>query len=713
MKRIHLIAHLLGVPCHFRFIPCFFHFLHFFVIASTLLWFGLAATPVCAQAHMPENYTNVSRIPVLETAWFWWVAGVFIAGVVIGCYTWHLYVTRQQQRLLSYNCATDTYAWPRSDQQWQNLLDFCPQGMLIMDEGGIIHYANQKAHQLLNRTSLYGEVFGLFISQHEWCDVNVVTCEGTITLELRCQATEWEGKHCTIISMNDVTKRIQLEEDMRHAQEAAEAANRAKSMFLANMSHELRTPLNAIIGFTQLMNLGDDLSPEYQEYVQIINSSGEHLLELINSVLDLSKIESGHMALNKTTVNLLHVLTDLENIFRLQAQEKDIFLLIECDQDVPQHIMVDEMKLRQVLINFISNAIKFTPHGGVTVRVWNERRTPPAVLHRLCFAVEDTGSGIAPHEREKLFDAFVQTRTGQQSYQGTGLGLAISRTFVQLMGGDIHVQSEIGRGTTFTFTIEFEGENVESEETDLLILQSDSVSQQIAGLAPEHLNHRILIVDDVYEMRLVLVKLLVPLGFDVREAENGQDALAIWREWKPHVILMDMSMPILDGYEATKYIKAHANGYAPVVIALTASSFEEDDMEIQAYGCDDVVHKPFHIDHLLRVLQKHLSLRYLYHEKIRTPSTGSQSSVAIAEYLIDIPLAWVDAMNRAALLGSPDTVQGLIYDIREEHSSLATELQYLVDHFKFDQIVAATEHVINHTCAGTCDACESEVTSTH
>ncbi|HEY9650144.1 MAG TPA: response regulator, partial [Coleofasciculaceae cyanobacterium] len=368
-----------------------------------------------------------------------------------------------------------------------------------------------------------------------------------------------------------------LEQQTRHSQELtaqnhalqkakleAEMANRAKSQFLSKMSHELRTPLNAILGFSQMMGRSPSLSPDQSEYIEIINRSGEHLLDLINDILSMAKIEAGQIALAENRFDLYRMLISLEEMFQFKANAKGLNLKFERASDIPQYIQTDEGKLRQVLINLISNAIKFTTHGNVTLRVMGREQqadtsedrentsTNSAALstskYRLFFQVEDTGPGIAANELSTIFDPFVQSQTGRQSLQGTGLGLTISQQFVRLMGGEIAVSSQLGQGTSFTF--------------DILVRVADAAeerritaTQQVIGLAPNQPTYRILVVEDVRVNRRLLVKLLSLVGFEVREASNGQEGIAIWQDWKPHLIWMDMQMPVMDGYEATQYIK--------------------------------------------------------------------------------------------------------------------------------------------------------------
>ncbi len=475
-------------------------------------------------------------------------------------------------------------------------------------------------------------------------------------------------------------------ESLERAAIAADAANRAKSEFLASMSHELRTPLNAILGFTQLMNRDRTLSPQHQEQLKTINRAGEHLLALINDILEMSKIEAGRTTLNESNFNLTSMLENLESMLELKARSKGLELKFELAPDLPPVIKADEGKLRQVLINILGNAIKFTQRGWVSLRAKVEKSERP--YFQLRFEIEDTGPGIAAEEMELLFEPFGQTKTGRESQQGTGLGLPISHKFVEMMGGDIQVSSTVDKGSAFSFDIRVIGSDVRDFRNEL--------SQRRAiALADTGKKRRILIADDLANNRQFLVALLTSLGFEVREAENGKEALRLRSSWEPDLILMDMRMPMMDGYEAAKRIKASERN--TIVIALTASAFEEDRQKILAAGCDDFLGKPFREEVLLEKIAEHLGIEYIYEgddglsqESNKTPEKICTTS-DIIEYLSKMPEDWVLQVRYGASQGTEDAILELLDRVPVELAPLARALEDLANEFQFETIVELTE----------------------
>ncbi len=481
--------------------------------------------------------------------------------------------------------------------------------------------------------------------------------------------------------------------ELRVAKEAAEASNRAKSVFLTNVSHELRTPLNAIIGFSQLMirtarlGRGGVLNQEQRENLKMIQSSGQHLLGLINEVLELSKIEAGRATLKVATFDLHRLLHGLEQMFRLRAEQKNLTLDFDLAPQVPPIVIADESKLRQILMNLLGNATKFTEKGGIALRccLSEERPEKNSELDEqllLLFEVEDTGPGIPPEDQETIFMPFVQADAGQQLTEGTGLGLSISQQFSQLMGGQLTIESQIGEGSIFRLLLPV----VVADALETLQVEPKRV---VSGLTPGQPTYRLLVVDDNAANRLLLVRLLEPLGFEVKEAGDGREAIEIWDSWSPHLIWMDMRMPGMDGYEATRQIKSTTKGQATVIIALTASALEEDREIILSEGCDDYVRKPFREEELFDTLYQYLGVTFTYEDI--APTVPELTAVDIPEFvtqLLELPSDWRQELRQTTLLGYSNQIHTLIDAIEAGMPLIADYLRQLADTYDHQSILA-------------------------
>ncbi|HAX80202.1 MAG TPA: hypothetical protein DCY88_31290 [Cyanobacteria bacterium UBA11372] len=492
--------------------------------------------------------------------------------------------------------------------------------------------------------------------------------------------------------------------ELQQAKELADNANQAKSTFLANMSHELRSPLNAVLGFAQIMMRSRSLPSEHIDNVGIISRSGEHLLTLINQVLEISKIEAGRTTLNEKNFDLYRLLDDVEDMFRLKADDAGLQLLCDRTAEVPRYIRTDQVKLRQILINLLNNAIKFTAEGGVSVRVGTssgflgsrevteeDRQEILESKQQIYFEVEDSGAGIAPEELDKLFEAFMQTSSGKNAQEGTGLGLAISRQFVKLMGGDISVSSQVGVGTIFKF-------NITAQLVDASDDEGQKNKRRVIALEPNQPRYRILIVDDKPLNRQLLVQLLNPFGFELKEACNGREAVEIWNEWEPHLIWMDMRMPVMDGYSATQEIKATTKGQATAVIALTASVLEEEKAIVLSAGCDDFMRKPFREDEIFTAMNKHIGVRYIYEE----PSDKAAQSLAKTEIkdvlapeaITKIPSELLLELASAANRSDMVEVDNLIQQVKAIDRAIADAFSVLANEFEFGKIASLIEAAI-------------------
>ena len=484
-------------------------------------------------------------------------------------------------------------------------------------------------------------------------------------------------------------QRQQALELLKEARVEAEAANQAKSTFLANMSHELRSPMNAILGFTQVMLRSPELDASDKENLNVILRSGEHLLALINQVLDLSKVEAGRMELIENTFDLYGLIEELEQMFSLQAANKGVQLIFVYGRQVPHYVQLDELKLRQVLINLLNNALKFTEKGSVRVVVDSGReemgsRAEAETIHRFIFEVEDSGPGIKPDELDTVFAAFSQTETGMRA-GGAGLGLPISRQLVRLMGGDMQVSSQVGKGTKFRFDIL--GRTVKDS---VITRTGDADGRFIIGLESGQPNYRILIVDDEWENREALFRLLNPIGFDLRQAENGQEAVAIAREWRPHLIWMDIRMPVMDGYEASRAINAAELDPEPVIIALTASTFMEESALASEAGCMVTVHKPYREREIFDTIKQYLGLRYRYELPFDTQE-AQVGSLVTASRLATLPLNLREQLSDALIQLDTVRMEQLVTEIRSQDKSLAEAIAGMLNQFKYEPLLEALE----------------------
>jgi PAS domain S-box-containing protein len=460
------------------------------------------------------------------------------------------------------------------------------------------------------------------------------------------------------------------------AKEAAEKANIAKSTFIATMSHELRTPLNAILGFSELMSLDLSTTAEQKETLGIINRSGSHLLNMINDVLDISKIEAGRLELDIQAFDLIKLLQEIGEMINVRATAKQLKFDLKIAADITRFIKTDSNKLRQVLINLLGNAIKFTANGSVVLHAY----TRPS-LDQLLLVVEiiDSGMGIPADKQQELFKPFVQLTQNDVDAQGTGLGLMISKSLVELMGGHISVSSEWGEGSTFKIELPVELANT----TDVAM---DENCKSVKSLAPNQPTWRLLVVDDNANNRLLLVIMLTNMGFQVREAENGREAICIFEAWQPHLIWMDMRMPDMDGYEATAKIRQLKGGNTVKIIALTASAFKEQHQKIIDSGCDTVLHKPFHIPEIFAALTKYLGVKFIYQEEIAKTVTLSSLKMT-TEMLTQLPLELRQQLHHATLQLDVEEIDSIIEQIRILTPEIADGLDELAKGFQFERIV--------------------------
>jgi PAS domain S-box-containing protein len=562
-----------------------------------------------------------------------------------------------------YNRAVETMR--QSEEQFRTIAESTSMAMLVSRlADGEITYANTSAGTMLHREGnelVTRSINDLYYIPTEWEDLQQLFLQNQRVrdYEIRlCSANQepvwvlaslqllWlEGEQVLLSTFYDITllkkTEIALREsetklreqanllehrveertrDLQIAKEAAESASRSKAAFLANMSHELRTPLNAILGFAQLMLYDQELNEQHQSDLQTICNSGNHLLTMINDILEMSKLEAGSVLLREKECSLYNIVDTARDMLSLKAQEKELSFDVNIHPEVPPYIYTDEGKLRQILINLIGNAIKFTDTGNICVRVYvrsipddsqaiiGEYSELPRIL---CFDVEDTGAGISDAEVSTLFKPFVQTSSGKRSQEGTGLGLSISYNYVKLMGGQMSVTSKVGIGSTFSF-------HIPVYSLDLFSLDSPTKSPNRVIRIEGKQVYRILIAEDIRLNRQLLTRILSPLGFEVREVSNGQDAIAVWESWSPHLIWMDIRMPIVSGQEATSGIREIekmrnvSESQRVRIIALTASLVNLREEDLFLNGFDGFLAKPFTEDEIFARMSEHLNLKYIY-----------------------------------------------------------------------------------------------------
>ena len=606
---------------------------------------------------------------------------------------WNQIIRRQKAAL-----ARNEARLRESEARFRGLSEASFEGIVIHEQGQIIE-VNQSALDLFGyeRAELVGQHARILMPSESWemaarhiatadekpYELQAVCKNGALfPMEVRAKQTPYQGRQVRVTVVRDITERKQYEEALRHAKEEAEKANQAKSIFLANMSHEIRTPMNAVLGFTEILKSLES-EPQKAQYLETIHRSGKTLLSLINDILDLSKIEAGKIELQYSPVSVQRLLMEVEMVFGQKADDLGLELQTKVIDPLQYSLLLDETKIRQIVFNLVSNAIKFTNQGSVSITadiIQKDSNSQSRV--DLTIAVEDTGIGIAPDQQEKIFKTFEQV-AGQKisEFGGTGLGLAICHRITELMNGNLSVTSELGKGSIITLHLP----DIEIAATESHLLESTKTFQ-VESIAFEPAT--ILIVDDIDYNRELLAGFLSPWKFTILFAENGKTALEQTQLHRPDMILMDMKMPVMDGYEATVILKRDTELKKTPIIAITASALIEDEARISQI-CDGYLRKPIShsdlVDQLIRFLP--------YTQKAEVPKTQlEETNLKITrDVLQTLPEDWLNDFYSLLIMANRIDCKKLIHLLDKKYSNIAISLDKMINEYRFGELIKLLE----------------------
>ncbi|MDR3710634.1 MAG: PAS domain S-box protein [Capsulimonadaceae bacterium] len=521
-----------------------------------------------------------------------------------------------------------------------------------------------------------------------------------VDVEVLASEIEYMGQLATLASLVDITERKRVDADLRsykenleelvrqrtaelvQARDQAEAANQAKSEFLANMNHELRTPLNAVLGFSNLMRIDAGLTDAQRKTLDIINRSGEYLLNLINDVLDVARIEAGKLSLSPAACDLGEMVRDVADLMSLRAEEKGLVLALDQASRCPRFVRVDGAKLRQVLINLINNAIKYTDAGTVKVGVSTKDGHDERKI-TVIFEVTDTGPGIDPADQTRIFEPFVQLGDAT-ARKGSGLGLTITSQYVHLMGGTLAVESVLGAGSCFRASIPVE----RADEADIVANAGELGC--VIGLVPGQPVYRVLVVDDQPENTLLLQRILEKPGFIVRTAENGAKAVEAFEAWRPDLIWMDRRMPVMNGLAATRKIRQLDCGRDVKIIGVSASAYMDQRAESLEVGMDDFVRKPYRAEEIYACMVKHLGVKFIYEDEMFAPADPSRlPSVFAPDAFANVRYDLRRRLSTALLGLDSATIGAVIAEIANEHPGLGHLLAEHAERLSYTAILDA------------------------